>query len=150
MRSLRPSSRPGDLRTHEAFAAAEAEEVDTELGVAREVGVRGDASGLVDHQGYTRGLADLENLGNAVVVVPGGVDHGGLRRDGGMQIVHRGGDDQLGSGKPDAAVPDAAPAHHDDLSLHARGVGQLVDISRVASRRCSLRWRRRSSRPSRK
>ncbi len=88
---------------------------------------------MVDHEGDAGGLADLEDLVHAVFVVPGGVDHGGLRRHGGMQIVHVGGDDQLGSGEPDAAVPGTATTHDDDLTLHVSGVGQLVDIFGVGA-----------------
>ena len=40
---------------------------------------------------------------------PGGVDHGGLGRQSRGEIVHRGNDDQLGSGEPDAAVPGVRP-----------------------------------------
>lgn len=125
---LAAEQQTGNLRAHEAFAAAEAKKIDTKLGVTREVRVWGDARGLVDHEGDSRRLANLEDLGNAIVVVPGGVDHGGPRCDGGIQILYRGGDDQPDSGEPDAAIPDAAAAHNDDLSLHARGVGQLVNV----------------------
>ena len=50
-----------NLRAHGAFAAAEAEKDNAELGVAREVGVGRNAGGLVDHERDARGLGDGEH-----------------------------------------------------------------------------------------
>ena len=51
----------------------------------------------------------------------------------GLQIVDGMRDDQLAAGEAEGAVEGVAATQHDDLVLHAGGVGQLTDILRIGA-----------------
>ena len=137
----------GALRPVERLAAGEGHQVGADLDEAAQVGLRRQLRGRVDDHRHTGGVRDLHDLGQwRAGRGVGDVEHGGGPVGDGVGdlpafgIAHAGAGiavrqpdlDQAHAGGAHRVVIEVAlAAHHDDLVLHAGGVGQARHPARL-------------------
>src|SRR6185437_8984100 len=124
---------PGALRAAESFTAAEGVQIDAHAGVFAKIFDGRNSGGIVEQKGNASLFGDGDGT-RETIAERGGIDHRRLRIDGASQIVMRLRNDKFCAHEPNGAIEGDAAAEHDDLALHAGGVGKLPDFRRIGSR----------------
>src|SRR6185312_10390385 len=124
---------PGALRAAESFTAAEGVQIDAHAGVFAKIFDGRNSGGIVEQKGNASLFGDRDGT-RETIAERGGIDHRRLRIDGASQIVMGLRNDKFCAHEPNGAIEGDAAAEHDDLALHAGGVGKLPDFRRIGSR----------------